>query len=83
MGTLDDLSKLTTRLVDLFAERTKNRVYRDDMMARTDLPDEDRIEKTVFIRAPRSLSYGEVARLIDGLKGTGASSIGLQLDGLN
>jgi len=69
--------------VDLFAERTKNRVYRDDMMARTDLPDEDRIEKTVFIRAPRSLSYGEVARLIDGLKGTGASSIGLQLDGLN
>ena len=83
MGTLDDLSKLTTRLVDLFAERTRNRVYRDDMMARTDLPDEDRIEKTVFIRAPRSLSYGEVARLIDGLKGTGASSIGLQLDGLN
>ena len=83
MGTLDDLSKLTTRLVDLFAERTKNHVYRDDMMARTDLPDEDRIEKTVFIRAPRSLSYGEVARLIDGLKGTGASSIGLQLDGLN
>ena len=83
MGTLDDLSKLTTRLVDLFAERTRNRVYRDDMMARTDLPDEERIEKTVFIRAPRSLSYGEVARLIDGLKGTGASSIGLQLDGLN
>jgi biopolymer transport protein ExbD len=83
MGTLDDLSKLTTRLVELFAERTRNRVYRDDMMARTDLPDEDRIEKTVFIRAPRSLSYGEVARLIDALKGTGASSIGLQLDGLN
>jgi len=83
MGTLDDLSKLTTRLVDLFAERTRNRVYRDDMVARTDLPDEDRIEKTVFIRAPGSLSYGEVARLIDGLKGTGASSIGLQLDGLN
>jgi biopolymer transport protein ExbD len=83
MGSLDDLSKLTTRLVDLFAERTTNRVFRDDMLARTDLSDEERIEKTVFIRAPRSLSYGEVARLIDSIKGTGASSIGLQLDGLN
>jgi len=83
MGTLDDLSKLTTRLVDLFTERTTNRVYRDDMRARTDLPEEERIEKTVFIRAPRSLSYGEVARLIDSLKGTGASAIGLQLDDLN
>jgi biopolymer transport protein ExbD len=83
MGSLDDLSKLTTRLVDLFAERTRNRVFRDDMLARTDLSDEERIEKTVFIRAPRSLNYGEVARLIDTLKGTGASAIGLQLDGLN
>lgn len=83
MGTLDDLSKLTTRLVDLFAERTRNRVYRDDMISRPDLPEDQRIEKTVFIRAPRSLSYGEVARLIDGVKGTGASAIGLQLDGLN
>ena len=83
MGTLDDLSKLTTRLVDLFTERTTNRVYRDNMRARTDLPEEERIEKTVFIRAPRSLSYGEVARLIDSLKGTGASAIGLQLDDLN
>jgi len=83
MGSLDDLSKLTTRLVDLFAERIRNRVFSDDMLARTDLSDEERIEKTVFIRAPRSLNYGEVARLIDSLKGTGASSIGLQLDGLN
>ena len=83
MGTLDDLSKLTARLVDLFAERTRNRVYRDDMMSRPDVPEDQRIEKTVFIRAPRSLSYGEVARLIDGVKGTGASAIGLQLDGLN
>jgi biopolymer transport protein ExbD len=83
MGTLDDLSKLTTRLVDLFAERTRNRVYRDDMLSRPDVPEDQRIEKTVFIRAPRSLSYGEVARLIDGVKGTGASAIGLQLDGLD
>ena len=83
MGTLDDLSKLTSRLVDLFAERTRNHVYRDDMRSRSEVPEEARIEKTVFIRAPRSLNYGEVARLIDSLKGTGASAIGLQLDDLN
>ena len=82
MGTLDDLSKLTRRLVSVFAERTRNRAYRANMINRFDLPESVRIEKTVFIKAPRSLSYGEVARLMDGLKGTGASPIGLQLDGL-
>ena len=82
MGTIDDLSKLTTKLHSLFEERTRNRVYRQDMVNRLDLPDRARIEKTVFIKAPRTLSYGEVARVMDGLKGTGAAPIGLQLDDL-
>ena len=83
MGTLDDPSKLAAKLVWLFAERTKNHSYRASMLTRTDLPEAMRIEKTVFIKAPRSIAYGEVARLIDGLKGAGAEPIGLQLDGLN
>ena len=82
MGTLDDMSKLTSKLVSVFDERTRNRAYRADMINRFDLPEHVRIEKTVFIKAPRSLSYGEVARVMDGLKGTGASPIGLQLDDL-
>jgi len=82
MGTLDDMSKLTTRLVSVFDQRTRNRAYRADMINRFDLPEDVRIEKTVFIKAPRTLSYGEVARVMDGLKGTGASPIGLQLDDL-
>lgn len=82
MGTLDEFSKLNTTLVSLFAERTRNRVYRSNMLARIDLPDSVRVEKTVFIKAPRNLPYGEVARLIDGLKATGADPIGLQLDDL-
>lgn len=82
MGTVDDMTNLNQKLVALFEERTKNRVYRDGMAIRTDLPEKDRIEKTVFIKAPRSLSYGEVTRVIDGLKGSGADPIGLQLDGL-
>jgi biopolymer transport protein ExbD len=83
MGTVDDPAKLQAKLIWLFAERTKNRAYRADMATRTDLPDSVRIEKTVFIKAPRTIPYGEVARLIDGLKGAGAEPIGLQLDGLN
>lgn len=82
MGTVDDSAKLSLKLVSLFQERTKNHAYRDDMLSRLDLPEELRIEKTVFIKAPRAISYGEVARVIDGVKGAGAEPIGLQLDDL-
>ena len=82
MGTVDEMSKLTRRLVSVFDERMRNRSFRPDMMNRFDLPDDVRIEKTVFIKAPRHLSYGEVARVMDGLKGTGSTPIGLQLDDL-
>lgn len=82
MGTLDDMSKLTRRLVSVFDQRTRNHSYRADMLNRFDLPEDARIEKTVFIKAPRTLPYGEVARVMDGLKGAGASPIGLQLDDL-
>ena len=82
LGTLDDLSKLTARLASVFDQRTRNRAYRPDMINRFDLPEDVRIEKTVFIKAPRSLAYGQVVRVIDGLKPTGASPIGLQLDDL-
>ena len=82
MGTVDDMPKLNQKLVSLFEERLKNHVYRDSMATGSDLPDKHRLEKTVFIKAPRSLSYGEIARVIDELKGSGAEPIGLQLDSL-
>lgn len=83
MGTVDNLSPLSTKLISLFEERTRNRAYRPDMMSRVDLPENQRIQKTVFIKAPRGIPYGEVARVLDGLKATGADPIGLQLDDLN
>ena len=82
MGTVDNLTPLTTKLTSLFEERLRNRAYRYDLMARLDLPESRRIEKTIFIKAPRNIPYGEVARVLDGLKGTGAEPIGLQLDDL-
>jgi biopolymer transport protein ExbD len=82
MGTVDDLSKISQKLVALFEERTRNKVYRAEMLDRFDVPEQLRIEKTVFIKAPRGIRYGEVMQVMDGLKGTGAEPIGLQLDDL-
>ena len=83
MGTVEDPSKLRDFLVSLFQERKTNHVYRAAMRTRLDLPEDYRIEKTVFIKAPRSIPYGEVAKVIDWLKGAGADPVGLQLDDLN
>ena len=82
MGTVEDTSKLCATLVSLFKLRTTNRVYRAEMMTRLDVPEQYRIEKTVFVKAPRSIPYGAVAKVIDGLKGSGADPVGLQLDDL-
>jgi biopolymer transport protein ExbD len=83
LGSVDDTSKLSTMLVDLFQQRLKNHAYSDQLRDRTDLPEEMRIEKTVFIKAPRSLPYADVVRVLDGIKGAGATPVGLQIDDLN
>ncbi|MBA3766753.1 MAG: biopolymer transporter ExbD [Acidobacteria bacterium] len=83
LGSVDDTSKLNEALVRLFQKRRDAGTYRDDVMNPMDLPEEERVVKTVFIKAPRSISYGAVARVIDGVKGAGAQPIGLQLDDLN
>ena len=83
MGTVDEPQKLVRTLTNLFQERLRNHAYRDDLITRTDLPERFRIEKTVFVRAPRSIPYGEVTKVVDVIKGAGADPIGLQLDNLN
>lgn len=83
MGSIDDTAKLSGVLVKLFHEREVNHVYRDEMLTRPELPETSRIERTVFIKSPGSLPYGDVAKVIDGLKGAGANPIGLQVDNLN
>jgi biopolymer transport protein ExbD len=83
MGTVDDPSKLSETLSALFKERKNNHVYRDEMLTRFDLPEDARVQKTVFVKAPRSMPYFNVTMVIDGLKGAGADPVGLQLDELN
>jgi biopolymer transport protein ExbD len=83
LGTVEDTAKLTTKLTEVFAERLKNHAYSYEMLARSDVPEALRVEKTVFIKAPRSLYYGDVVKVIDGIKVAGGAPIGLQLDDLN
>jgi biopolymer transport protein ExbD len=78
MGTVDDISKLSAELVEIFEHRRKNGVYRMN----SENAGERKIETTVFIKAPRSISYGNMAKVIDGVKGTGAEPIALQIDDL-
>lgn len=83
MGSVNDTAKLSSTLVDLFAKRLQNHVYRDEVRDRIDLPDSSRVERTIFIKAPRALPYADVVRVLDSLKGAGASPVGLQIDDLN
>jgi len=83
MGTVYDPTRLATRLYEVFQQRSQNRVYRDDLRDRIDLPDSVRIERTVFIKAPRMISYADVVRVLDAIKGAGATPVGLQIDNLD
>jgi biopolymer transport protein ExbD len=81
-ATVGDPGAVSARLAREFDERKEKNDWKSGMENRPDLPADARIEKTVFIKAPRSIWYGEVARVIDGVKGAGAFPIGLQTDEL-
>ncbi len=82
VGSVNDTSNLSQRLAQLFRERKSQRAYKPGMETRTDLPEDERLERTVFVKAPRSLKYGDVVKVIDAIKGAGASPVGLQVDDL-
>ncbi|HEX5704465.1 MAG TPA: biopolymer transporter ExbD [Pyrinomonadaceae bacterium] len=83
MGSVFDTAKLSGALHDVFEERLRNRAFRYELRDRNDLPDNDRVEKTVFIKAPRAILYADVMRVLDAIKGAGATPVGLQIDDLN
>ncbi len=79
LGTVAEPEKLIARLSQVFKERTENHVYKDNAELGNNLTE---IEKTVFIKAPRTVNYGSVAKLIDAVKVSGANPISLQIDNL-
>ena len=73
MGNVTDTSALETRLKQVFDQRKNEGVLREGT---------NEIEKTLFIKAPRSIKYGDVVKVIDAVKVAGAQPIGLQIDDL-
>ena len=71
-GNSDNASLLTERLVQIFKEREENMAFDKT----------GKIQKTVFIKAPRSLAYGHVVKIVDAVKIAGAEPISLQIDDL-
>lgn len=82
VGSVNDTAALSQKLLQLFRQRADTRAYKPGMEVRTELPESQRIEKTVFVKAPRSVKYGDVVKVIDAIKGAGASPVGLQVDDL-
>jgi biopolymer transport protein ExbD len=83
LGTTADPAKLTEELNKRLREREAAGTPRQGVIDPSALAPAERIEKTVFIKAPRSVRYGEVVRVIDQIKGAGANPVGLQIDELD
>lgn len=83
LGTIQNPEKLIKRLSQVFQERTNNRNYSDGAELKNNLTEAEKIEKTVFIKAPRGADYGSVVKVIDAVKTAGANPISLQIDNLN
>jgi biopolymer transport protein ExbD len=73
IGDVSDTAPLTARLEEVFKDRESRGVLREGT---------NEVEKTVFIKAPRSVKYGDVVKVIDAVKLAGAQPIGLQIDDL-
>ena len=82
-GSIDDPARLVAELTRIFHERRENGVRRTLSQGSAGASASDGVERTVFIKAPRALPYGEVAHVIDAVRDAGASPVGLQIDDLN
>lgn len=74
IANIENLTPLTEKLNEVFMEREEAGVYEENS---------DKIVKTVIIKTPRSAKYGDVAKVIDAVKSSGADPIILQIDGLS
>lgn len=74
MGNVTDTSMLQAKLEQVFKEREEQGAFRQD--------GSNQVEKTIFIKSPRSVKYGDVVKVIDAVKVAKAQPIGLQIDDL-
>lgn len=72
-GDVSDATALTAKLEEIFKQRENNGVFKEGT---------NEVEKTIFIKSPTSVRYGDVVKVIDAAKVAKASPIGLQIDDL-
>lgn len=72
-GNVSEPDPLINKLRAVFKDRSDKGVFREGT---------NEVEKTLFIKSPRSVKYGEVVKVIDAVKQAGAQPIGLQIDDL-
>ena len=72
-GSSDDTAPLVEKLKNVFKEREQNMAFDEN----------GKVQKTVFIKAPRNLAYGKVVKAVDAVKIAGAEPISLQIDDLD
>jgi biopolymer transport protein TolR len=66
LGTVEEPNAVIARLNDIFSQREKNLNN----------------ERTVFIKAPKSMNYGDIVKVVDAVKMSGATPLSLQIDDL-
>lgn len=82
-ASVNDSGPIASTLAKEFADRKAKSDWKLGMENRPDLAADERIERTVFVKAPQSFKYGEVVKVIDAIKGAGASPVGLQTEALD
>lgn len=73
LGEVDHPAELIELLSSVFDQRERNLV----------LDESGNVVKGVFIKAPRNIGYGNVAKVIDAVKIAGAEPLALQIDYLD
>jgi biopolymer transport protein ExbD len=83
VGSIAEPQALMEKLAFRFENNLKFGIYDENLAKREDLSHEQKILKTVFIKAPKNFPYGEVAKVVDAVKAAGANPVGLQIDALD
>src|ERR671938_2152946 len=82
-AAVNDPGPVGAALAAEFKKRKDTGVWKEGLQGRADLSPDERIEKTVFIKAPETFKYGDVVKVIDTVKGAGANPVGLQTEALD
>ena len=72
-GTLENTTNLLEKLTQIFTQRENLGVFEENS---------NKVVKAVIVKAPRSEKYGNVVKIIDVVKSSGADPIVLQIDDL-